>query len=79
MNKDEMIVSTIEELEQFINNHQNCVVYATKDLDDKLNRNMSTNLNKPPEDFDLFFKIYELLDLMAEKSIRYEVMNNDQR
>ena len=74
MNKDEMIVSTIEELEQFIDTHENCVVYATKELDNKLNRNMKVERNASPEHIDLFFKIYEWIDIMAEKHIRVEVL-----
>lgn len=70
--KDKFIVKTVEELEQFIKTHNDCEVYGTKELDDKLNRNMSTNLSKPPEDFDLFFKLYELIDIMAEKKIKYK-------
>ena len=74
MEKDKIIVTTVEELEEFINNNSNCEVYGTKELDDKLNRNMSMSLSKPPEDFDLFFKIYEWLDIMAEKRIKYKVV-----
>lgn len=76
---DKFIVKTVEELEEFINTHSDCKVYGTKELDDKLNRNMSTSLERPPEDFDLFFKIYKLLDIMCEKGIRYEVVNENER
>lgn len=72
--KNKNIVATVEELEEFINNNSDCEVYATKELDDKLNRNMSTSLSNPPEDFDLFFKLYKWLDIMAEKRIKYKVV-----
>lgn len=70
--KDNFIVETVEEFEQFINTHNDCEVYATKELDDKFKRNMSTSFSRPPEDFDLFFKLHELIDIMAEKGIKYK-------
>ena len=74
MNKKEMIVSTIEELEQFIDTHENCVVYATKELKNKLNLNMKVSHIASPEHIDLFFKIYEWINIMAEKHIIFEVL-----
>lgn len=71
MNNKENVVSTIEELEKFINTHSDCEVHATKELDDKLNRNMSLNLSRPPEDFDLFFRIHNLTNIMTNKGIKY--------
>ena len=73
MNKDENIVSTIEELEQFINNHENCVVYATSELAYKLNNAMKITSDASSASIDLFFKIYEWMNIMAEKSIIFEV------
>lgn len=74
MNKDKMIASTIEELEQFINNHENCVVYATRDLVNKLNNAMKITSDASSASIDLLFKIYEWMNIMAEKSIIFEVL-----
>lgn len=66
-------VSTVEELEKFINENENCTVIATKELDDKINRNMSLSMSRPPEDFDLFFRLHDFIEIMANKRIKYEV------
>lgn len=75
----ENVVNTIEELEKFINTHSDCEVYGTKELDNKLNRNMSLSLSRPPEDFDLFFRIHDLINTMANKGIRYRRVNENER
>ena len=74
---DKFVVNTVDELEQFINTHSDCEVYGTQELDDKLNRNMSLSLARPPEDFDLFFKIHEFMDIMANKHIRYRRLKDE--
>lgn len=74
--EEKNIVKTVDELEIFCDKNENCKVYATKELDAKINRNISTRLSQPPEDFNLFFKLYGLMDIMAEKGIRYEVLED---
>lgn len=72
MNKDETVVSTIEELEQFIDTHENCIVYATKELVSELNRILRISSNVSFEQIDLFFRVYEWMNTMIEKHIIFE-------
>jgi hypothetical protein len=65
------IVSTFEELENFVAKNNNCEVYATKELDDKLNRAMQFTLDKTSEEIELSFKAYDIIDIMCEKGIKY--------
>ena len=75
--KDNNIVKTIEELEQFINTHNDCEVYGTKELDDKLNRACQFTLSKTSEEIDLTFKVVEINDIMIKKGIRYRRERNE--
>lgn len=70
-------VSTVEDLRQAVATNHDCIICVTQELNDKLNRNLGCTLSNPPEDFDLFFELYSLMDIMAQKRIRYEVKKDD--
>lgn len=72
-----IFVSTVEELRQVVATNHDCIVSVTKELNDKFNRNLGCTLSNPPEDFDLFFELYSLMDIMAQKRIKYEVIKDD--
>lgn len=71
------IVKTVEELEQFINTHNDCEVYSTKELDNKLNRACQFVLSKTTEEIDLSFKVMEINEIMLKKGIRYRRERNE--
>jgi|GEM_PF-3963764 len=69
-------VTSIKEMEEKIELMENCTLFVTKELDDELNRGLaalSKGFSASSEEVELFFKVYELMDKLLEKGIRYEV------
>ena len=70
-------VSTIKEMEQFIEENENCILFASQELEEQLSKGLSAfnkGLRATSEEIELCFKVYDLQEKMMNKNIQYRVV-----